>query len=120
MTTMIDKLKILDSYTNIPTVGFQTLMAVLVNAASGAADYEGTSAEAAALLEGITVTVADNVSGTGAVEISSQYVKVRTEAGTKNAFLEVVLTDAYVTAITLPSDVTAVTAFLTSPAHSQV
>jgi len=119
MTTLIQNLKVAPA-TNIPTVGFQTLLVLLVNGASGAADYTGTAAEAATLKTGITVNVANNVSGTNAVEIADEYVRVRTQAGSKNAFLEVVLGEAYVSTITLPTDVTAVARLLTHPAHSEV
>lgn len=119
MATLIEKVKVAPA-TNIPTVGFETLLVLLVNGASGAANYAGTAAEATALKAGITVNVADNSAGTNAAEINDEYVKVRTQAGTKNAFLEVVLGEAYVSTIVLPTDVTAVTRFLTHPSNSQV
>lgn len=119
MNTLIDKLKVAGA-TNIATVGFKTLLILLVNAATGSTNYTGTAAEAAALKAAITVNIADNSSGTGAAEINAEYVEVRTQAGTKNAFLEVVLNENYVSSITFPSGVTAVARFLTSPSNSQV
>lgn len=119
MQTLIDKVKVAAA-TNIATVGFDTLLVLLANGASGAVNYTGTAAEAAALKAGITVNIADNASGTGAIEIAQEYVNVRTQAGTKNAFLEVVLGEAYIASITLPTDVTATVKLLTLPAHSQV
>lgn len=119
MQTLIDKLKVAGA-TNIATTGFGTLIVLLTNGATGAANYGGTAAEAAALKAGITVTTGASSTGVGAAEINAEYVKVRTQAGTKNAFLEVVLTEAYISAITFPSGVTAVARFLTNPAISQV
>ena len=119
MQTLIDKVKVAPA-TNIPAGDFKTLLVLLVNGATGASNYSGTAAEATTIKSGITVTQADNASGTGAVEINDEYIKVRTQAGTKNAFLEVVLADAYVSAITLPSGITAVTRLLVQPALSQV
>lgn len=119
MATMIDKVKVA-SATNIATAGYKTLLILLTNAASGAENYKGTAAEAATLKDGTTVNVADNASGTNAVEIDAQYVIVRTQAGTKNAFLEVVLGEAYVSTIVLPSNITATARLLTQPAISEV
>lgn len=119
MNTLIDKLKVAGA-TNVHTVGFKTLLILLVNGATGAANYEGTAAEAATLKSGITVNVADNASGTGAAKVAAEYVEVRTQAGTKNAFLEVVLSENYVSSITFPSGITAVSRFLTGPSNSEV
>jgi len=119
METLIDKVKVAGA-TNIPTVGFKTLLVLLANGATGAADYDGTAAEAAALKAGITVTVADNAAATGAAEIAAEYIKVRTQADTKNAFLEIALGAEYVSAITLPAGIAAVARLLTQPSHSEV
>ena len=119
MATMIDKVKVA-SATNIPTAGYKTLLIVALNAASGADDYEGTAAEAAAFKEDVTITVGDSSTGDGATEIDEQYVIVRTQADSKYAFIEVVLADAYVSTITLPDDVTTVARLLTQPAISEV
>lgn len=119
MATLIDKLKVADA-SNIATMGFETLLVLLANGASGAANYAGTAAEAAALKAGITVTTGSNATGVGAAAIDAEYIKVRTHAGTKNAFLEVVLTEAYISTITLPANITATARLLTNPANSQV
>ena len=119
MATLIDKLKVADA-TNIATMGFETLVLLIANGASGAANYTGTAAEAATLKAGITVTTGASATGVGAAAIDAEYIKVRTQAGTKNAFVEVILTEAYVSAITLPANITAVARLLTNPANSQV
>ena len=119
MATLIDKLKVADA-TNIATIGFETLVLLIANGASGAANYTGTAAEAATLKAGITVTTGASSTGVGAAAIDAEYIKVRTQAGTKNAFVEVILTEAYVSAITLPANITAVARLLTNPANSQV
>lgn len=119
MATMIDKVKIAGS-ANIATAGYKTLLILALNAASGADDYEGTAAEAATFKEDVTITVGESSTGVGATEIDAQYVKVRTQADSKYAFIEVVLADAYVSTITLPADVTVVGNVLTQPDISEV
>ena len=120
MQTLIDNLKVVGA-SNIATIGFNgTLLVLLTNGLSGADDYDGTAAEAAALKAGITVTTGSSSTGVSATAVDSEYIKVRTQADTKNALLEVVLTEAYISAITLPSDITATARFLTNPSNSQV
>lgn len=119
MQTLIDKVKVAES-SNIATVGFKTLLILLTNGASGASDYSGTAAEAEAIKDDTTITAADNSSGTDAVAIDDEYIKIRTQADSKNAFIEVVLGDAYVSTITLPDDITATAIFLTQPSNSEV
>lgn len=120
MNTVIDKLKLVTAAANIPTVGFKTLLCVLTNGAAAAQNYTGTKAEADTLLAGITVNMSATSDGANAVALDKQYIKVRTQAGTVNAFLEIVLTDAYVASITLPQDITATTKLLTLPSNSEV
>lgn len=120
MYTLIDKLKKAPAATNIPTVGFQTLLCVLNNGADGAVNYAGTKAEADALLAGITVNMSAASDGSNPVALDKQYINVRTQAGTKNAFLEIVLTEAYVASIVLPANITRVIDLLTLPSNSEV
>lgn len=119
MQTLIDKIKIAGA-TNIPTIGFKTLLVILRNNKTGAANYTGTAAEAATLKAGITVNMADNSAGTNAAAIDGEYIKVRTQAGTLNAILEVVLTEAYVASMVLPTDITAIATMLTLPSNSEI
>lgn len=119
MQTLIDKIKVTGT-TNISTIGFKTLLVILKNNKTGAAAYTGTKAEAATLKAGITVNMADNASGTNAAAIDGEYIKVRTQAGTLNAVLEVVLTEAYVASMVLPTNITAIATTLTLPANSEV
>lgn len=118
MYNLINDLKLVAATANIPTVGFQTLLCVLTNGASGAQNYEGTKAEASVLLEGTTVKMSANADGSNSYTIDPQYLKARTIAGTKNAMLEIVLPDNYVASITLPTNVTATVKFLTLPTNS--
>lgn len=122
METLIDKVKFLESNTNIPTVGFKTLLAVLKNSSAGAAssDYAGTASEAAALKAGITIKMSDSSDGSNPVVLDDQYYNVRTQEGTDHAFLEIILTQAYIASITLPADITILAGLLTLPANSQV
>lgn len=120
MNTVIDKVKLVTAAANIPTVGFKTLLCVLNNGATAAQNYTGTKAEADALLAGITVKMSATSDGANAVALDEQYVKVRTQAGTKNAFLEIVLTDAFIATIALPTDITIATRLLTLPSNSEV
>lgn len=120
MYTLIDKLRKTVAEENIPTVGFQTLLCVLNNGAAGADNYVGTKAEAEAIMADITVNMSANADGSNPVTLDKQYINVRTQAGTTNAFLEIVLTEAYVASIALPADVTRVIDFLTLPSNSEV
>ena len=122
METLIDKVKLIGANTNIPTVGFKTLLVVLKNGAAAAtsSDYAGTISEAATLKAGITVKMSDSSDGSNPVDLDDQYYNVRTQAGTDYAILEIILTQAYVASITLPSDITISTGLLTLPANSQV
>lgn len=122
MQTLIDKVKLLKANTNIPTVGFKTLLVILKNGAAAAAtsDYAGTAEEAATLKAGITINMSDNSDGSNPVALDDQYYNVRTQAGTDNAFLEIILTQAYIATITLPSDITILAGLMTLPSNSQV
>lgn len=120
MQTLIDKLKKAPAATNIATVGFKTLVCVLANGTAEASNYTGTKAEADTILAGTTVKMSAASDGSNPHNLDNQYVKVRTQAGTKNAFLEIVLTDAYVASITLPTGLTRVVDLLTLPSNSEV
>lgn len=120
METFIDKIKVAPA-ANIPTVdGFKTLLIVALNGATGASNYSGTAAEAATFKSGTTITSGASSTGVGATAIDDQYINVRTQAGSKYAFIEVVLADAYVSTITLPSNVSVVSRLLLQPAISIV
>jgi hypothetical protein len=93
---------------------------VLVNGESGTADFQGTAEEAAYIKEHLTINLADNAEGAGAAAIDDQYVKVRTQAGTKYAVAEAVLTDAYISGVVPPGGLVPQAMFLTLPSHSEV
>lgn len=115
--TLIDKLeKAAAATTDIATVGYQTLFSVLTNEASDATDYTGTKAEADAIVGGTTVNVSD---GSNPVALDKQYIKARTQAGTKTAYLEIVLTKPYIASITLPAGLTRTVDLLTLPSNSK-
>lgn len=114
--TLIDKLEKAAAATNIATVGYQTLFSVL---ASGAANYTGTKAEADAIVDGTTVNVSENFDGSNPVALDKQYIKARTQAGTKTAYLEIVLTKPYIASITLPTGLTRTVDLLTLPSNSK-
>lgn len=117
--TLIDKLE-KAAATNIATVGYQTLFSVLAkNGASDAANYTGTKAEADAIVDGTTVKVSENSDDPNPVALDKQYIKARTQAGTKTAYLEIVLTKPYIVSITLPSDLTSTVDLLTLPSNSK-
>lgn len=119
MQTLIDKVQVANTE-NIETVGFETLLVVIANGTSGAANYDGTKEEADKLKNQIIVNLKDNVADQATSNLADQYMKVRTIAGTKNAILEAVLTKAIVASITLPENHTSVVNLLTLPANSQV
>lgn len=119
MQTLIDKVQVANTE-NIETVGFETLLVVIANGTSGAANYDGTKEEADKLKNQIIVNLKDNVADQATSNLDDQYMKVRTIAGTKNAILEAVLTKAIVASITLPENHTSVVNLLTLPANSQV
>lgn len=116
MYTLIDKIQETALTSNIPTVGYQTLLCLVATTGS---DYTGTKAEADALVAGMTIKVADNTSDAG-VDLDKQYVKARTLAGTKHAFVEIVLTKAYVKTLTLGTGISAVAKLYTLPSNSAV
>lgn len=117
--TLIDKLEKAATATNIATVGYQTLFSVLANGASEAGSYAGTKAEADAIVDGTTVNVSENVDGSSPVELDKQYIKARTQAGAKVAYLEIVLTKPYIASITLPTGLTRTVDLLTLPSNSK-
>lgn len=119
MQTLIDKVQVANTE-NIETVGFETLLVVIANGTSGAANYDGTKEEADKLKNQIIVNLKDNVADQATSNLADQYMKVRTIAGTKNAILEAVLTKAIVASVTLPENHTSVVNLLTLPANSQV
>lgn len=120
MQTLIDKIKLLSADTNIPTVGYKTMLVVLENGKADAAKFVGTKAEADALKAGITVNMSDNADGSNPVALDAQYINVRTEAGSIHALLEIVLTQAYVASLTLPADYDTLAEFMTLPSNSEV
>lgn len=120
MQTLIDKIKFLVADTNIPTVGYKTMLVVLENQAAGAANFEGTAEEAATLKAGITVNMSDNADGSDPVALDAQYIKVRTVAGSVHAIAEFVLTKAYVASLSLPADYDTLSEFMTLPSNSEV
>ena len=99
--TLIDKLEKAAAATNIATVGYQTLFSVLANGGSG------------------TVNVSENSDGSNPVALDKQYIKARTQAGTKVAYLEIVLTKPYIASITLPTGLTRTVDLLTLPSNSK-
>lgn len=116
MQNLIGHVEVATAAANIDTTGYRTLLCIL----EGPANYQGTEAEAQALISGTTVTLADNVAGTGAYNIDKeQYLLARTVAGTKTAYLEIIFADKFVTAITLPQNVTSKVNLLTFPANSK-
>lgn len=117
--TLIDKLEKAAAATNIATVGYQTLFSVLANGASGAENYAGTKAEADAIVSGTTVNVSESSDGSNPVALDKQYIKARTKAGTKTAYLEIVLTKPYIASITLPTGLTRTVDLLTLPSNSK-
>ena len=117
--TLIDKLEKAAAATNIATVGYQTLFSVLANGKSGAGNYAGTKAEADAIVDGTTVNVSENSDGSNPVALDKQYIKARTQAGTKTAYLEIVLTKPYIASITLPTGLTRTVDLLTLPSNSK-
>lgn len=120
MQTLIDKIKILSADTNIPTVGYKTMLVVLENGNSGAANFTGTKAEVEALLAQITVNMSDNADGSNPVALDKQYVNLRTEAGSTHALLEIVLTKAYVASLVVPAGYETLAEMLTLPSNSEV
>lgn len=119
MYTLIENLQPVAATSNIPSVGYQTLLCLVANGASGASNYEGTKAEADALKAGLTIKVAD-ATGEDGIDLDGQYVKARTIAGTKNAMVEIILTKAYVKTLTFGTDISATAKFLTLPSNSLV
>jgi len=119
MQTLIDKIQLLEVDTDIPTVGYKTLLVALENGASGAAKFAGTKAEAEALKKEITVKVSDTAADANPETLDAQYIQVRTIANSVHAMLEVVLTKAYVTSLTLPADYDTLAEFLTLPSNSE-
>lgn len=117
--TLIDKLEKAATETNIATVGYQTLFSVLAKGASDAANYTGTKAEADAIVDGTTVKVSENSGDSKPVALDKQYIKARTQAGTKTAYLEIVLTKPYIVSIALPADLTRTVDLLTLPSNSK-
>lgn len=116
MQNLIGHVEVATQVANIDTTGYKTLLCVL----KGTANYQGTKEEAQALVEGTTVTLADNVSGDNAYDIDKeQYLLARTVAGTATAFLEIIFADKFVAQITLPENVTSVVNLLTFPANSK-
>lgn len=115
--TLIDKLEKAVNTTDIATVGYQTLFSVLANGGSDAKNYAGTKAEADAIVNGTTVKVSDG--GSNPVVLDKQYIKARTQAGTKVAYLEIVLTKPYIATIELPQNLTRTVDLLTLPSNSK-
>lgn len=120
MQTLIDKIKLLTKDTNIPTVGYKTMLVVLENGADEAPNFTGTKAEADALKDQITVKVSEDATGATYEALDKQYIEVRTIAGSIHALLEIVLTKAYVTGLTLPANYDTLSEFLTLPSNSEV
>ena len=118
MQTLIDKVKILVGNTNIPTVGYKTMLVVLKHTTGG--NFVGTKAEADALKNSITVNMSDNSNGTNPVALEKQYYNVRTEAGSANALLEIVLTKAFVASLVLPENYQTLVEMMTLPSNSEV
>lgn len=116
--TLIDKLE-KAAEINIATAGYQTLFSVLTNEANDAVNYTGTKAEADAIVDGTTVNVSENPDGLNPVALDKQYIKARTQSGTKTAYLEIVLTKPYIVSITLPTDLTRTVDLLTLPSNSK-
>ena len=104
---------------NIPTVGYQTLLLVCTNGAAGAQDYEGSETEADTLKAGVTINMSKNSDGSDPYQLDEQYILARTQADTKTAYVEIVLTDNYIASISLPDDVTVDIKFLTLPTYSE-
>lgn len=117
--TLIDKLEKAAVGANIATVGYQTLFSVLANEESGAKDYAGTKAEADVIVSGTTVKVSESSDDSNPVTLDKQYIKARTQAGTKVAYLEIVLTKPYIVSITPPSNLTRTVDLLTLPSNSK-
>ena len=63
--------------------------------------------------------VSENSDGSNPVALDKQYIKARTQAGTKVAYLEIVLTKPYIASITLPADLTRTVDLLTLPSNSK-
>lgn len=121
--TLIDKLEKLEKLeeattANIATVGYQTLFSVLTNEAAKT-NYAGTKAEADVIVGGTTVKVSENSGDLNPVALDKQYIKARTQAGTKTAYLEIVLTKPYIISITLPEGFTRTVDLLTLPSNSK-
>ena len=119
--TLIDKLEKAAAETNIATVGYQTLFSVCQYGKSDAENYAGTKAEADAIVDGTTVNASDseNSDDSNTVALDKQYIKARTQAGTKVAYLEIVLTKPYIASIALPKDLTRTVDLLTLPSNSK-
>lgn len=118
--TLIDKLEKAAATTNIATVGYQTLFSVLTRKTDDdTKNYTGTKAEADAIVGGTTVKVSENSDDSNPVELDKQYIKARTQAGTKTAYLEIVLTKPYIVSIALPADLTRTVDLLTLPSNSK-
>lgn len=115
--TLIDKLE-KAAAANIATVGYQTLFSVLANGSSEK-NYAGTKAEADAIVSGTTVNVSENSDDSNPVALDKQYIKARTQAGTKTAYLEIVLTKPYIVSIALPDGLTRTVDLLTLPSNSK-
>lgn len=116
--TLIDKLE-KAATSNIATVGYQTLFSVLAHEVGEGEEYAGTKAEADAIVAGTTVKVSENSGGSNSVALDKQYIKARTQAGTKVAYLEIVLTKPYIASIVLPSKLTRTVDLLTLPSNSK-
>lgn len=115
---LIDKLQPVAEISNVATVGYQTLLAVFTNGASGASNYQGTKAEADAIKDALVIKLAETTTDTG-YDADEQYVSVRTIAGTKKFIVELSLSDVLVKSMTL-TDATLASAFLTLPSQSEV
>lgn len=116
MYNLIDKIQETTLTANIPTVGYQNLLCLIATTGS---NFEGTKAEADAIKAGLTVKIAENTEDAGE-DISLQYVKVRTMAGTKHAFVEISLNGAYIKTLTFGENLSAIAKFLTFPTNSLV
>lgn len=114
MYSLIDNVEPTALTSNLPTVGYNSLLMVVANGASGADNYEGTKEEADALKAGMTIKVADTTAEDGE-DIDAQYVSARTIAGTKTALVEIILTKAFVKTLNLGTNITASAKLYTTP-----
>lgn len=115
---LIDKLHPISAISNVPTVGYQTLLAVFTNGASGADNYEGTEEEAAEIKDAIAIKLATLATDDG-YDVDKQYLSVRTIAGTKLFIAELSLYEVLVKSFT-KEGASLVNAFLTLPSNSEV